>query len=173
MISQGPHKVEKTRRRVRALFDGDYVFDVTDARHVWEHPYYPQYYVRTQSIKPSFLVKQQAVDESDAAFYARLTGPSRSTDRVLIFEKGDLAGLVRIEFDACDWFEEDVQIHQHPKDPYKRIDILPSTRKVTIKVDEIIVAESSSNMFLFETGLRPRYYMPKTKVSWSRHRCTT
>lgn len=62
------------------------------------------------------------------------------------------------------WFEEDMPIYQHPKDPYKRIDILPSSRKITIKVEGVTIAESSNNMFLYETMLRPRYYMPKTSV---------
>jgi uncharacterized protein (DUF427 family) len=63
------------------------------------------------------------------------------------------------------WFEEDQPIYGHPKDPYKRIDILPSSRKITVKIDDVIVAESSNNMFLFETGLRTRFYMPKLSVS--------
>lgn len=64
------------------------------------------------------------------------------------------------------WFEEEQPIDVHPKDPYKRIDILPSARKITVKVDDVVVAESAANnMFLYETLLRPRYYLPKTSVS--------
>ncbi len=63
------------------------------------------------------------------------------------------------------WFEENTPIYGHPKDPYKRIEILPSTRTVTAKVDNVTIAESSSNQFLHETMLRTRYYMPKTAVS--------
>lgn len=66
---------------------------------------------------------------------------------------------------ADSWFEEDEPIYVHPRDPYKRIDILPSSRNVDVKIDGVTVAESSNNMFLFETMLRPRYYMPKTAVS--------
>lgn len=66
---------------------------------------------------------------------------------------------------ADQWFEEEQPIHVHPKDPYKRVDILPSMRKITVKVDGVLVAESLSNMFLFETLLRPRYYLPKSSVS--------
>lgn len=67
---------------------------------------------------------------------------------------------------ADQWFEEEQPIHVHPKDPYKRVDILPSMRKITVKVDGVLVAESLSNMFLFETLLRPRYYLPKSSVQW-------
>lgn len=63
------------------------------------------------------------------------------------------------------WFEEDAPIYGHFKDPYKRVEILPSTRRVTIQVGDVVIADSTHNMFLFETMLRPRYYMPKTAVS--------
>lgn len=64
------------------------------------------------------------------------------------------------------WFEEDAQIYDHPKNPYTRIDILPSSRKIEVKIGGVKVAESSNPAFLFETGLRTRYYLPKTSVSY-------
>jgi len=64
------------------------------------------------------------------------------------------------------WFEEDAQIYDHPKNPYTRIDILPSSRKIEVKITGITVAESSNPAALFETGLRTRYYLPKTSVSF-------
>ena len=85
---------------MRALFDGIYIFDVTNARHVWEHPYYPQYYVPIETISSGHLTKRDPTDDSGSAFYGQLTGVQRSTDRVLIFEKGPLAGLVKLDFDA-------------------------------------------------------------------------
>ncbi|KAL9132066.1 MAG: hypothetical protein Q9175_006618, partial [Cornicularia normoerica] len=117
------------------------------ARHVWEHPYYPQFYVPRTAIKSGLLTKDDAVDNDKSAFLATLKGKSRSTNRVLTFEKGPLSGLVRLEFSALDqWFEEDQPIYVHPKDPYKRIDVLQSTRTVTAKVDGVTIAESSNNM---------------------------
>ena len=62
------------------------------------------------------------------------------------------------------WFEEDQRIYGHPKDPYKRIEILPSSRKITAKVDGVTIAESTNNQFLHETMLRTRYYLPLTSV---------
>jgi uncharacterized protein (DUF427 family) len=63
------------------------------------------------------------------------------------------------------WFEEDQQIYDHPKNPYTRIDILPSSRKITVKIGGEVIADSSNPRFLFETGLRTRFYLPKTSVS--------
>lgn len=100
LLANGPHKVEKTVRRVRGLFDSTYVFDTLEARHVWEHPYYPQFYIPKIAVKKDFLIQNDSVDKENSAFLATLQGKTRSTDRVISFEKGPLAGLVRFEFDA-------------------------------------------------------------------------
>ena len=100
LLSKGPHKLEITPRRVRALFDGAFVFETTEPRHVWEHPYYPQFYIPFSAIKESALTKGQAVDEECSAFLATLRGKTRSTERVICFEKGPLSDLVRFDFDA-------------------------------------------------------------------------
>ena len=70
------------------------------ARYVWEHPYYPQFYIPISAIKSGLLTKDVAVDHDNSAFLANLKGEGRSTDRVLTFEKGPLSGLVRFEFGA-------------------------------------------------------------------------
>jgi uncharacterized protein (DUF427 family) len=62
------------------------------------------------------------------------------------------------------WFEEDEEVFTHPRDPYTRVDILPSSRHVRIEVDGVTVAESTKPTLLFETGLPVRYYLPKTDV---------
>ena len=100
MLEKGPHKLEITSRRVRGLYDGIYVFDTTEARFVWEHPYYPQFYIPESAVKGAVLKKDGSVDEEDSAFLATLIGKHKWTDRVIIFEKGPLAGLVRFEFAA-------------------------------------------------------------------------
>jgi uncharacterized protein (DUF427 family) len=62
------------------------------------------------------------------------------------------------------WFEEDEEVFTHPRDPYTRVDILPSSRHVRVEVDGVTLAESASPRLLFETGLPVRYYLPKTHV---------
>ena len=100
MLANGPHKLENTSRRVRGLYDSIYVFDTTEARFVWEHPYYPQFYVPNSAVKHGVLAKNESVDKEESAFLVTLKGKNKSTDRVISFEKGPLAGLVRFEFAA-------------------------------------------------------------------------
>lgn len=71
---------------------------------MWEHPYYPQYYISSQAVKPGLLSKNDPVDKDGSAFFATLKGSTKSTDRVLVFEKGALEGLVRFEFSAMGEF---------------------------------------------------------------------
>ena len=91
----------------------------------------------------------------------------KSTERVIVFNAGPLKDLVKVDFPVLDqWFEEDVRIYQHPKDPFKRIDILNSTRSVKVALDGVTLAESSNPLFLLETSLPTRYYLPPTSVRW-------
>lgn len=166
---EGPHKVEQTPRRVRGLFNGKYAFDTIGAYHVWEHPNYPQFYVPTSAFTREARVdKIEAIQGTDgAAHLGRLSVGSRSTTRVLVFNTPGLKDIVKVDFNAIEqWFEEDVPIYCHPKDPYKRIDILHSTRNVRITLDNVTLAESSRPVLLLETTLRTRYYLPPTSVNW-------
>lgn len=72
--------------------------------------------------------------------------------------------------DADAWFEEDAPIYDHPKSP-ARMDILPSSREIEVKIAGVTVAKSSNEQLLLERGLRPRYYLPKTSVSCGNAAC--
>ncbi len=62
------------------------------------------------------------------------------------------------------WYEEDEQVFVHPKDPYHRVDVLASSRRVKVTVNGEVVAETERPKILFETGLPPRYYIPPEDV---------
>ena len=76
-----------------------------------------------------------------------------------------LSGTARFEWAALDaWFEEDEEVFVHPRNPYSRVDALRSTRRVRIELDGVVLAESSSPVMVFETGLPTRYYLNRTEV---------
>jgi uncharacterized protein (DUF427 family) len=62
------------------------------------------------------------------------------------------------------WFEENEEVFVHARDPYRRVDVLPSSRRVRVEIDGVTVADSTNSSFLFETGLPTRYYFPKVDV---------
>ena len=51
-----------------------------------------------------------------------------------------------------------------PRSLEVRVDALPSSRHVRILVDGELVADSTRTTVLYETGLPPRYYLPKSDV---------
>ncbi|KAF8577655.1 DUF427-domain-containing protein, partial [Ramaria rubella] len=169
LVSSGPDKIELTPRRVRLLYNGVYIADTIAAKHVWEHKYYPQLYIPAKSFKSDILVKGEPIDSNASAFYGIIKVKDKQTDKVILFEKGSLNGLVKVDFNVIDaWFEEDEQIFVHPKDPYKRVDIRSSSRHVKVVIDGHTIAETNNPTLLFETLLPPRYYLPKTSVvDWS------
>ncbi len=76
-----------------------------------------------------------------------------------------LKGYFFIEWSAMErWLEESEQVHVHARDPYHRVDVLPSSRKVEVRIGGETVAKSERAMFLFETGLPVRYYLPPEDV---------
>jgi uncharacterized protein (DUF427 family) len=76
----------------------------------------------------------------------------------------DLTGYVTFDFSAFEWREEDEPIVAHPHDPFKRIDILASTRHVRVESEGRLLAESSRPLVLFETLLPVRFYLPRADV---------
>jgi uncharacterized protein (DUF427 family) len=77
----------------------------------------------------------------------------------------DLAGYVVLDFGAFDaWYEEDELNVAHPRDPFHRIDVLSSSRRVRLELDGQVLAESSRPMLLFETMLPTRHYLPRADI---------
>lgn len=65
------------------------------------------------------------------------------------------------------WYEEDEEIFVHPRDPYKRVDALPSSRHVQVSINGVQVADSHHPVLVFETRLPIRYYLPRDDVDLS------
>lgn len=75
------------------------------------------------------------------------------------------AGYVSFDFSAFEWLEEDEPIVAHPHDPFKRIDILASSRRVRVELPGRVLAETSRPLLLFETLLPVRFYLPRADVA--------
>jgi uncharacterized protein (DUF427 family) len=134
---------------------------------VWEVPHYPQFYVpvadvrmerltATQTKKPSKQRGEGHCFDVDGAAAAAWHYPDHA----------ELKDHVRFEWDALDaWLEEEEEVFVHPHDPYKRIDILNSSRHIVVHVDGVKVADSHRPTLVFETGAAAvRYYVPKSDV---------
>ncbi len=162
-------RIEPAPRRVRGFVDDQLVFDTTTARYVWEVPYYPQYYIPLADVRPGFLHDEdhpQRVQFGASRMFTVAGERQRHTSAARVFDAGEgpVAGLVRFEWAALTWFEEDEPIYGHPRNPYARVDALRSHRHVTVELDGVLLADTASPVLVFETGLPTRYYIDRTDV---------
>jgi uncharacterized protein (DUF427 family) len=77
-----------------------------------------------------------------------------------------LGGRVVVEFAGLDaWAEEDDRVVGHPRDPWHRIDVRSSSRRVRVELDGHVLAESTRPRLLWETNLPVvRAYLPEEDV---------
>jgi uncharacterized protein (DUF427 family) len=170
--ARGRIRIEPGARRVRAYLGGEVVADTTRPVLVWEVPYYPTYYFPVEDVRSELLrpdgVMAHSPSRGDGRTFSVSAGGREAAGAAVRYEDSpieELRGLIRLEWDGMDaWFEEDEEVFTHPRDPYTRVDILPSSRHVRVEVDGVTVAESATPRLLFETGLPARYYLPKTHV---------
>ena len=165
---------EPAPRRVRGFAAGKPVFDTTDAVYVWEWPNYPQYYIPLRDVDSELLVDEgheQKLKRGNARRHGLRAGAEVRPGAARVYAEdadADVAGRVRFEWESLDaWFEEDEQVYVHPRNPYTRVDALRSTRRVRVEVEGVVLAESSSPVMVFETGLPTRYYVNRTEVDFA------
>ena len=190
----GQLRHEPTAKRIQAVLGRETVVDSTRTVLVWEpRRIVPSYAVPVQDVRGELVPAGQAAGAVGGDVGVSLTdvtalrvldpsvpftvhstegemvdvhaagqrrpGPLRPADP-------DLAGLVILDFAAFDlWYEEDEQNVGHPRDPFHRIDVLPSSRQVRLELDGQVLAVTSRPVLLFETMLPTRYYLPRADVA--------
>lgn len=162
-------RIEPAPRRVRGFLGHELVFDTTSARYVWEVPYYPQYYIPVRDVVAGILRDDdhaQRVQFGASRMFSIAGDSGAIASAARVFDDGVLAGLVRFEWQALAWFEEDEPIYGHPRSPYVRVDALRSHRHVTVALDGVALADTRTPVLLFETGLPTRYYIDRTDIAF-------
>jgi uncharacterized protein (DUF427 family) len=168
----GRVRVERSAKRVRAYLGGVAVADSRHPRMVWEIPSYPAYYFPVEDVRTDLLVPTSTITHSpsrgDAHHFTIEAGGKQAPDAAWRYADSpieELRDLIRLDWDAMDgWFEEDDEVYTHPRDPYTRVDIVASSRPVRVELGGVVLAESTNARVLFETGLPPRWYIPKVDV---------
>lgn len=159
-------RIEPSPKRVRAYLGGEVVVDTRRPLLVWEVPYYPAYWLPAADVRQEVLVPSSTAD--GMRHFTIKAGGTEALDAARQYVEPpakELHDHIRIEWSAMDaWFEEDDQVFVHPRDPYKRVDVLRSSRHVSVSVDGVELAASTRPTILFETSLPPRYYLPQVDV---------
>lgn len=170
--SRGRVRIEDGGKRVRVFLGGECVADTLSPRLVWEKPYYPVYYFPESDVRMELLTasgdEKRSPSRGTATLYNVRAGAKEARDAAYGYREAqidELVGYVAFIWDAMDaWFEEDEEVFVHARDPYTRVDALPSSRHIEVRINGVTVADSTRPTLLFETGLPTRYYLPLTDV---------
>ncbi len=156
------------------MVQGKFIADSSAAELLFETGRLPVYYFQRESVESDVLSESGRFEDDPVkgrtTFYNVTVGDRTIEDgawscKGLETNGPDISGLVAFDWNKMDsWFEEDEEVFVHARDPYHRIDVVESSRRVEVSVNGLKVADSTRAMFLFETGLPTRYYLPKTDV---------
>jgi len=166
--------VEPTIKRIRAMFGGETIVDTRRALILFEEGHLPVYYVPREDVRQDLLEpsdKHTTCPRKGEATYSSVRVGDRVAEDAVwrypdpIDECPDISEHVAIYWNRMDsWWEEDDQVFKHARDPYHRVDVLRSSRHVRVELDGTVVAETDRPLLLVETGLPPRWYVPRADV---------
>jgi uncharacterized protein (DUF427 family) len=172
-----PHTLyfEDTPKRIRAVFAGETVADSRRTKLLFETAIMPVHYFPVEDVRMDLLTATDHTThcpfKGDASYRTIKVGDAEAENAAWTYpepnpESSWLEGYVAFYFDKMDrFFEEDEEILGHPRDPYHRIDILRSSRRIKVVANGETVAETNRPMALFETGFPPRFYVPPEDVN--------
>ena len=165
---------EGSPRRVRVKFNGETIADSTEARLLFETRHLPVYYFPRADVRMDLLAPTDHhtfCPYKGTASYWTIRVGERSAENAMwsypdpFEEVAAIGDFVAFYWDRVDgWYEEDEEIFVHPRDPYKRVDAIASSRHVRVILGGETVADTKRARFLFETRLPTRYYIPQEDV---------
>lgn len=160
------YRLDATPRRIRARRAGHTLADSTRASLLTLDGHHPAYLLPTDDlVADAARVTDRPVTGELGS--ARTVVDAAGTRIGIAIADGPLAGLTRLDADAADqWLEEDEEIIGHPRDPHRRVDVLESSRHVVVRVDGMTIADTTRPRLVAETGLPPRWYIPRADVRW-------
>lgn len=159
-------------KHVRAAVDGVFVVDMRPPLMVWEHSRYPWYFTSVDRIAGELVPAGEGTRSRSLGpceEFDLVVGSGRVLPRAIRRYPQAKNELVRdsytFDWEAFDtWFEENEIVTVHARDPYVRVDTLASSRHVEVVFAGVVVAESRRPVVLLETGLPPRFYLPRVDV---------
>jgi uncharacterized protein (DUF427 family) len=159
---------EPLRRRMRVRFGGSWIADSEDVMLLHEPGRYPVAYfplaaVADGALQPSGHTTRHA-DLGPTAWYTVQAG-EYSKQRAawqhteLPDYASELKGRVAFAWRAMEaFYEEDERIVGHAADPYHRVDIRQTSRHLTVRYQDHVLADTRRPLALYESGFAPRWY---------------
>ncbi|WP_240776693.1 DUF427 domain-containing protein [Nonomuraea basaltis] len=157
-------------RRVRAVFGGETVADTREGKLLHETGSLPQLYVPEKDLRIELLEPSEHAPTcpfKGQATYWSIRAAGRTAENAA-WAYGALEwmrGYAGISWEAMDaWYDEAEEVHGQLRDPYHRVDVRASNRRVRVRLDGRIIADTGAPRVLSETGLPNRLYIPPRDV---------
>ncbi len=166
-------KIVPSQRWVRVKFGGEWVADTRQALLLLQYKkgQLPAYFFPRRDVRQDVLRATAKENGQEGAVYWTVkAGDKEAVAAAWSFVKppAEVAALkdfITFRWHKMDaWYEEEEEIFVHPRDPYKRVDSITSSRHVRVEVDGQTVADTRRPVLLFETGLPVRYYIPPADI---------
>ncbi|HWX09828.1 MAG TPA: DUF427 domain-containing protein [Gaiellaceae bacterium] len=161
-------------QRIRGVVAGETVVDSTNAKLLHETGHLPVYYFPDEDVRADLLVDSDTrticPHKGEARYHSLLVGDRTVADAVWYYPEpienapflvGHKAFYWRL---VGEWYAEDEQLFGHPRDPYARIDVYPTSRRIRVSLDGELLADTVRAKALFESNLPTRWYLPQDDV---------
>lgn len=167
--------LEPTPRRLRVIVGEETVADSRRAFLLHESGLQPVYYFPPEDVRQDLLEPSdkhtRCPTKGEASYYTIRAGEREVKSGAWYYPEplehapSELRGLIAFYFDRMDrWMEEAEEINVHPRDPYHRVDVIRTDRRIRVSLDGEVLAETQAAVALFETGLPTRWYIPAEDV---------
>ena len=157
-------RVESSGRWVRGFVGKTAVIDSKHVHVVYGVRRSATYFFPTSDVRMD-LLRQSKLDKGEQRWSLTLDGRTIDDIAWTSPDNVELKDLIAFEWPKVErWYEEDDEVFVRPRDPYHRVDVMNSSRRIRVEIDGQVVAESEQPRLLFETGIRTRYYIPKVDV---------
>ena len=168
-LNQNRIHYEPSPRWVRVKFGGETIADSKKVLLAWDGGYFAEYYFPREDVQMDLLITTADSGNGRAAWHVKAGGQTAENGAWShLMPKGGLEGIkdyIAFRWHKMDrWYEEDEEVFVHVRDPYHRVDTVPSSRHIRVEVGGVTVAESKRPILLFETTLPTRYYLPAEDI---------
>lgn len=166
--------LEPTPKRIRVVVGGETIADSRRAMLLQESGLQPTYYFPPEDVRTDLL---EPIDKhthcpkkGDASYYTIRVGDHEVEAGAWYYPEPlegapPIKDLIAFYWDRMDhWFEEGEEVFGHARDPYHRIDVRSTDRRIRVSLDGQVLADTDRALALFESNLPPRWYIPADDV---------
>jgi uncharacterized protein (DUF427 family) len=161
-------------KRVRVMFGGEAIADSKRVVLLREARSLPIYYFPPADVRMDLLVAGARAEhcpfKGAARYWSVVSGSKVAADAAWSYPEPtaqcvEIRDYWAFEWRKMDrWYEEEEEVFVHARDPFKRIEVLQSSRHVRVIAAGVMVADTRRSKLLIEPGHPIRYYIPRDDV---------